>query len=128
MSERCNIQQNRGRPYGSAQYREHRRWHRDRTSPAGAFRRGGRYGRTLFREVYSLNPKERVDWFLSTYQSPESIREQILSGTVYAFILLRKERIGFVAYEKDSEVMCLSKLYLLKEYRGKGVGGHIEAA
>ena len=79
----------------------------------------------IFREVYALNPKERVDWFLSTYQSPESIMEQIQSGTVYAFIVLHGERIGYVAYEKDSEGMRLSKLYLLKEYRGLGIGGHI---
>ena len=76
-------------------------------------------------EVYALNPKERVDWFLSTYQSPDSIREQIQSGTVYAFIVLQGKRIGYVAYEEDSEGMRLSKLYLLKEYRGMGIGGHI---
>ena len=84
----------------------------------------------IYREVYARNPKKRVDWFLSTYQSPESIREQILSGTVYGFIVLNGERIGYVAYEKDSEGMRLSKLYLLKEYRGKGIGGivldHVE--
>ena len=79
----------------------------------------------IFWEVYAQNPKERVEWFLNTYQSPESIREQILSGTVYAFVILEGERIGYLAYEKDSGGMRLSKLYLLKEYRGRGIGGHL---
>ena len=79
----------------------------------------------IFWEVYAQNPKERVEWFLNTYQSPESIREQILSGTVYAFVILDGERVGYLAYEKDSGGMRLSKLYLLKEYRGRGIGGHL---
>ena len=79
----------------------------------------------LYWEVYDKNPPERVKWFLDTYQSPESIREQILSGTVYDFILLDGKRVGYMAYEKDSGGVRLSKLYLLKEYRGKGIGGHL---
>ena len=79
----------------------------------------------IYREVYARNPKKRVDWFLSTYQSPESIREQILSGTVYGFIVLHDERVGYVAYAEDSEGMYLSKLYLQRDYRGTGIGGHI---
>ena len=79
----------------------------------------------IYWEVYSKNPPERVEWFLNTYQSPESIREQILSGTAYCFILVDGGRAGYLAYEKDPEGMRLSKLYLLKEYRGRGIGSHL---
>ena len=74
----------------------------------------------LFREVYQDTPTEVVEEFLQKTQTPESIREQMGSGTIYAFITFDGERAGYVAYEACSEGMRLSKLYLFKEFRGKG--------
>ena len=84
----------------------------------------------LFAEVYADTPKEIVDAFLQKTQTPENIREQMRSGTVYMFIMYGGERAGYLAYETDAEGMRLSKLYLLKGFRGKGIGafclGYVE--
>ena len=79
----------------------------------------------LFREVYRETPTEIVEAFLQETQTPESIRRQMGSGTIYAFINRDGGRAGYVAYEACSEGMRLSKLYLFEEYRGKGIGGRI---
>ena len=79
----------------------------------------------LFREVYRETPTEIVEAFLQKTQTPESIRRQMGSGTIYAFIDYDGKRAGYVAYEACSEGMRLSKLYLFEEYRGNGIGGRI---
>ena len=76
----------------------------------------------LFREVYKDTPSDIVEAFLQKTQTPESIAEQIRSGTVYAFVHSNGELAGYLAYEKDAEGMRLSKLYLLPAFRGKGLG------
>ena len=81
----------------------------------------------LLREVYRDTPSDVVESFLKRYQTPEAIAEQIDAGARYAFILCDGECVG---YETDAEGMRLSKLYLLPESRGKGIGsfalGYVE--
>jgi len=79
----------------------------------------------LFREVYRDTPSDIVEAFLQKTQTPESIAEQIRSGTVYLFIRYDGEIAGYLAYEFDSEGLRLSKLYLLPAFRGKGIGGYL---
>ena len=79
----------------------------------------------LFREVYRDTPSDIVEAFLQKTQTPESIAEQIRSGTVYLFIRYDGEIAGYLAYEFDDEGLRLSKLYLLPAFRGKGIGGYL---
>jgi GNAT superfamily N-acetyltransferase len=79
----------------------------------------------LFREVYKDTQSEIVEEFLQKTQTPESIAEQIRSGTVYLFIRYDGEIAGYLAYEFDDEGLRLSKLYLLPAFRGKGIGGYL---
>ena len=79
----------------------------------------------LFREVYKDTQSEIVEAFLQKTQTPESIAEQIRSGTVYLFIRYDGEIAGYLAYEFDDEGLRLSKLYLLPAFRGKGIGGYL---
>ena len=84
----------------------------------------------LLREVYRDTPSDVVESFLQRYQTPEAVAEQIAAGARYAFILCDGECVGYLAYETDAEGMRLSKLYLLPESRGKGIGsfalGYVE--
>ena len=86
--------------------------------------------RPIFDEVYAATPKDVVDEFFQLTQTPERIREQIASGTEYFFIMYDGERAGYLAYHPDDLGMYLSKLYLKKEFRGKGIGAkmleHVE--
>ena len=79
----------------------------------------------LFREVYKDTESEIVEEFLQKTQTPESIAEQIRSGTVYLFIHYDGKIAGYLAYEFDSEGLRLSKLYLLPAFRGKGIGKYL---
>ena len=79
----------------------------------------------LFREVYSDVPREVVDKFLDECQSPESIREQIGSGMVYAYVIVNGERVGYISYGIENGDMYLSKLYMFKEHRGSGIGSKV---
>ena len=79
----------------------------------------------LFREVYKDTQSEIVEEFLQKTQTPESIAEQIRSGTVYLFIRYDGEIAGYLAYEFDGEGLRLSKLYLLPAFRGKGIGRYL---
>ena len=79
----------------------------------------------LFREVYKDTESEVVEAFLQKTQTPESIAEQIRSGTVYLFIHYDGKIAGYLAYEFDDEGLRLSKLYLLPAYRGKGIGRYL---
>lgn len=79
----------------------------------------------LFSEVYDYVPREMLEEFLEETQTAERIREQMAEGMRYAFILDGESRAGYVSYGMDAEGMYLSKLYLFREFRGRGIGGRV---
>ena len=79
----------------------------------------------LFAEVYDYVPCDMLDEFLEETQTPERIREQIADGLRYAFILEGGVRVGYVCYGMDNQGMYLSKLYIFRESRGRGIGSEV---
>lgn len=77
----------------------------------------------IWREHYApiLAPAQ-IEYMLETMQSPGPIREQISSGTDYRLIRRAGRSVGYVAWRLNEPAgrMFLSKVYLLKEARGKG--------
>lgn len=63
----------------------------------------------------------QVDYMLENFQSEKAMTEQIEKGYEYYHFVLDGEVIGYLAVcpEKDN-TLFLSKLYLKKEYRGRG--------
>lgn len=57
---------------------------------------------------------------------PEAIRREMAAGGVLLWIESAGERIGFVGYREEPERrrLWLSKLYLLPEYHGRGIGAY----
>ena len=80
--------------------------------------------RTIWTEHYSaIIGKAQVDYMLDTYQSAEAIRNQIeKDGFTYEIIYGDNRPIGYIAYRKETTCLFLSKIYLLKALRGKGLG------
>lgn len=75
----------------------------------------------IVREHYDpIIGKEQNDHMLKLFQSNEAIREQLLSGYQYYFVLKEEEKVGFVAFYPRDNVMYLSKFYLYKTKRGNG--------
>lgn len=60
------------------------------------------------------------EYMIDKFQSVRGINEQLEKGYRYFLVQERKENIGFIAFYPRGDAMYLSKLYLKKEYRGKG--------
>ncbi len=81
----------------------------------------------LYREVYTFVSHDVLEDFLAKNQTPEHIREQMGAGMRYAYILIRGDRAGYVCFCPRDGSMFLSKLYLLADHRGHGVGSDVIA-
>ncbi len=78
----------------------------------------------IWREHYtSIIGKDQVDYMLGKFQSAEAIKTQIDEGARYHLLLYNNTPAGYCSfYLKESELF-LSKIYLRKTLRGKGLGG-----
>ena len=61
----------------------------------------------------------QVAYMVERFQSAAAIKEQISHGYHYRFAVTAGRRVGFFAYCFRDDILYLSKLYLLKEERGK---------
>lgn len=65
---------------------------------------------------------EQIDYMVEKFQSQAAITEQVSNGYTYYFIMYGKEIIGYMGIKPEAERLFLSKLYIIKEYRGRGFG------
>ncbi len=82
----------------------------------------------IWNECYpSIITKEQIDYMTSTFQSAEYIKKQTeTEGYEYYFVSAEQmEFLGYIAIKKESNLLFLSKLYIDKKYRGKGIAGII---
>jgi len=61
------------------------------------------------------------DHMLGKFQSVEGIEREIDGGAEYFFATVAGEKAGFVAVEAKDGYLYLSKFYLHKDFRGKGL-------
>ncbi|MBQ8346696.1 MAG: GNAT family N-acetyltransferase [Alphaproteobacteria bacterium] len=64
--------------------------------------------------------EKQVDYMLDRFQSAPAIAEQIRQGYLYFALILDHRQIGYVAFRIDDDALFLSKLYIQKEFRGRG--------
>lgn len=77
----------------------------------------------IWREHYTtIIGKAQVDYMLAHFQSAEAISNQIAGGMVYYLMLKEDRPVGYLAIQKRGQELFLSKIYLLREYRGLGMG------
>ena len=76
----------------------------------------------LFFEVYPYESRDTLMDFLDRTQSPGSIRDQMSRGMRYAFIVHEGVRAEYVGFGMEGDTMNLSKLYVFKQFRGRGLG------
>ena len=75
----------------------------------------------ILREHYDpILGKAQNDYMLEKFQSVGAITHQLDGGYQYYFVRAAGRDIGFLAFYPRGEAMYLSKLYLLKDERGKG--------
>ena len=65
----------------------------------------------------------QIDYMVERFQSERAMREQVSEkGYRYAFIMDGDVRVGYTGISVSDRKLFISKLYLLKENRGKGYG------
>ncbi len=78
---------------------------------------------SVWREAYEdIVPKEQVLYMLDKFQSYEALENQVRNEG-YTYLLIRRgdRPVGFVGYVPDERGVYLSKIYILKEFRGQGL-------
>lgn len=87
------------------------------------FRALAEMGRQIWQEHYTpiIGPQQ-VAYMIEHFQSENAIKHQISQENYrYYFLLLNEQRAGYVGIQVGQEGLYLSKLYILKEFRGKGL-------
>lgn len=64
---------------------------------------------------------DAVNYMLDKYQSAEAIANQIQEGTEYYKIIFKAALTGYFSVVQKENSLFLSKLYVAKEMRGKGL-------
>lgn len=66
--------------------------------------------------------KAQVDYMLNKFQSVDSIFRQLESDYKYFIINYDNSAVGYLAFKLDNSDLFLSKIYILKKYRGLRIG------
>ena len=78
--------------------------------------------KTIWREHYMpIIGSNQVEYMLANFQSVAVMQEQIDNGYNYYLMIYHGEPVGYLAIRKDADAVFLSKIYVLKDYRGKGI-------
>ena len=76
----------------------------------------------IWREYYpELIGSEQVEYMVDKFLSVPAMKKQIDEGYRFFFVQGGEEVLGYIGVQPRGEELFLSKLYLRKEYRGKGV-------
>ena len=67
----------------------------------------------------------QVDYMLEKFLSPDAIAEQINSGYQYYLFSFEYTFAGFAGVHKKDGSLFLGKLYVEKDYRGKGIASYM---
>ncbi|MEE0060497.1 MAG: GNAT family N-acetyltransferase [Acutalibacteraceae bacterium] len=79
-------------------------------------------GNEIWHEYYTpLLGVEQVDYMVDKFQSVKGISYQLDNGYEYYFAVDDDKIAGYFGVQPQEESLFLSKLYLKKDFRGKGI-------
>lgn len=80
--------------------------------------------RIIFHEVYDpILPLAHTDYFLNAFQTAEAIKNQVNNDCYFYYLLCFDNiSVGYLAIQKLKDTLILSKIYILKSYRGNKIG------
>ena len=85
-------------------------------------RRLAKVARIVWREAnVSFCTPEQVEYMIERYQSFEAISGQLMHGYRYFLIEEGDVIMGYFGVQPQGERLFLSKFYILKEHRGRGI-------
>lgn len=65
---------------------------------------------------------EQVAYMVREFQSPGAIQLQLKQGYRYYLLHADGSSVGYCSIQQRARTLFLSKLYVLKSYRGRGIG------
>ena len=79
---------------------------------------------TWERHYTSIIGAAQVRYMLAKFQSPSAIKEQIEKGSEYYKVCEKGSNVGYFALvpNRENGRMMLSKIYILADYQGRGLG------
>ena len=63
-----------------------------------------------------------IEYILRTFQSEEAIRKHMLDGYLYSYITDGPAKAGYICFRSEGDALFMSKFYVSKDFRGKGLG------
>lgn len=80
-------------------------------------------GNIIWHEHYTpIIGEAQVNYMLEKYQSKEAVKTQIEEGTAYYLVEDKSVPIGYLSFYIQGDSLFISKIYVLKNQRGKGFG------
>jgi ribosomal protein S18 acetylase RimI-like enzyme len=77
----------------------------------------------IWQEHYTtIIGSEQVEYMLNKFQTVETIKNQIEQNSEYYIISYNNNSVGYICIKKEEDTLFLSKIYVLNNYRRKGVG------
>lgn len=90
---------------------------------AADFKILARLADTIWREHYiPIIGKPQVDYMLRTFQSETAIARQVAQGMEYYIMVWEEAPVGYFAFQVQGSDLFLSKIYVARPFRGKGLG------
>jgi ribosomal protein S18 acetylase RimI-like enzyme len=65
---------------------------------------------------------EQIEYMLTKFNSAKAIEKAIKTGTEFYYLTFNGTPVGYTAIKTEADFLFLSKLYVLKDFRGKGIG------
>lgn len=80
----------------------------------------------IWREHYTpiIGP-EQVQYMLDKFQSAQAMSEQLADGVEYYTLWLDDLLIGYLSFYTKGNALFLSKIYILSQLRGQGIGQQV---
>ena len=77
----------------------------------------------IWREHYlPIIGQAQIDYMLDRFQSAPAIEQQLQQGYRYHFISTADQPCGYLSFARRQDGLFLSKIYLERQQRGKGLG------
>lgn len=78
---------------------------------------------SIWREHYpSIISIAQIDYMLRKFNSASVIEAQVKDGSKFYYMTFNDIPVGYMAIKIDTNHLFLSKLYVMKDHRGKGIG------
>lgn len=66
--------------------------------------------------------EQQVAYMLEKFQSAIAIEDQVANGVLYYLISFQDKPVGYFSVSREEDFLFLSKLYVLRSARAKGLG------